>query len=451
MLGFFVAYWVISPFFSQQTPFSANKAPQSLYTIATVRQNERLFLQPFCSTMNLHEYQAKALLAGFKVPVATGLTITHPAQAADDQLPPSANGKWVLKAQIHSGARGKAGGVLVAQSPEDIREKAAQLLGKTLVTHQTGPAGLPVHQVLIEPASDIARELYLAVTIDRQAQRMVVIASQHGGMDIEQVSAEHPEAIFRLSINPTVGLMGYQARRLGFALGLADAALKQFPAVLRGVTEAFIRHDADLIEINPLAITAEGDLLAVDAKIALDGNAAYRQKALFAARDVTQEDPTEVAAQASGLNYISLSGEIACMVNGAGLAMATMDLIQSAGGSPANFLDVGGGTSTEKVAAAFKLILANPRVTAILVNIFGGIVRCDLIANGIIAAAQEVGLTLPTVVRLEGTNAAEGRRLLAQSGLNLIAENDLAAAAARVVRLSHESKTAAAQTNKAGL
>ena len=387
--------------------------------------------------MNLHEYQAKALLAGFSVPVATGLVINHPAQAADDQLPPSDDQRWVLKAQIHSGARGKAGGVLIADSPDDVRAKAAELLGKTLVTHQTGPTGLPVHQLLIEPASSITQELYLAMTIDRQLQRVVVIASQHGGMDIEQVSAEHPDAIFRLYINPTVGLMGYQARRLGFALGLSDTALKQFPSLLRGVYDAFIKNDADLVEINPLAITADNTLLAVDAKIAIDGNAAYRQKTLFAARDVTQEDPTEVAAQASGLNYISLTGEIACMVNGAGLAMATMDLIQSAGGSPANFLDVGGGTSTEKVAAAFKLILANPRVKAILVNIFGGIVRCDLIANGIIAAAHEVGLTLPTVVRLEGTNAAEGRRLLAESGLNLIAENDLAAAAARVVALSN--------------
>lgn len=387
--------------------------------------------------MNLHEYQAKALLAGFHVPVATGLVINHPAQAADDQLPPSDDQRWVLKAQIHSGARGKAGGVLLADSPDDVRAKAVELLGKTLVTHQTGPTGLPVHQLLIEPASSISQELYLAMTIDRQLQRVVVIASRYGGMDIEQVSAEHPDAIFRLYINPTVGLMGYQARRLGFALGLSDSALKQFPALLRGVYDAFIKNDADLIEINPLAVTADNTLLAVDAKIAIDGNAAYRQKALFATRDVTQEDPTEVAAQASGLNYISLTGEIACMVNGAGLAMATMDLIQSAGGSPANFLDVGGGTSTEKVAAAFKLILANPRVKAILVNIFGGIVRCDLIANGIIAAAHEVGLTLPTVVRLEGTNAAEGRRLLAESGLNLIAENDLAAAAARVVALSH--------------
>lgn len=387
--------------------------------------------------MNLHEYQAKALLAGFSVPVATGLVINHPAQAADDQLPPSDDQRWVLKAQIHSGARGKAGGVLLADSPDDVRAKAAELLGKTLVTHQTGPTGLPVHQLLIEPASSITQELYLAMTIDRQLQRVVVIASRHGGMDIEQVSAEHPDAIFRLHINPTVGLMGYQARRLGFALGLNDSSLKQFPSLLRGVYDAFIKNDADLIEINPLAVTADNTLLAVDAKIAIDGNAAYRQKTLFAARDVTQEDPTEVAAQASGLNYISLTGEIACMVNGAGLAMATMDLIQSAGGSPANFLDVGGGTSTEKVAAAFKLILANPRVKAILVNIFGGIVRCDLIANGIIAAAHEVGLTLPTVVRLEGTNAAEGRRLLAESGLNLIAENDLAAAAARVVALSN--------------
>ena len=386
--------------------------------------------------MNLHEHQAKTLLAGFHVPVAPGLVINHPAQAADDQLPASDDGRWVIKAQIHSGARGKAGGVRLAQSPDEVRTIAAELIGQTLITHQTGPAGLPVHQLLIEPASDIARELYVALTVDRHAQRIVLIASRHGGMDIEQVAADHPESILRLTINPTVGLMGYQARQIGFALGLEDVAFKQLPALLRGLYDAFIRHDADLIEINPLAVTQAGSLLAVDAKIAIDGNAAYRQKALFSAKDVTQEDPTEVAAQASGLNYISLTGDIACMVNGAGLAMATMDLIQSAGGSPANFLDVGGGTSTEKVAAAFKLILANPRVTAILVNIFGGIVRCDLIAQGIISAAREVGLSLPTVVRLEGTNAAEGRQLLAESGLHLVAEHDLATAAARVVALS---------------
>ena len=386
--------------------------------------------------MNLHEHQAKTLLAGFHVPVAPGLVINHPAQAADDQLPASDDGRWVIKAQIHSGARGKAGGVRLAQSPDEVRAIAAELIGQTLITHQTGPAGLPVHQLLIEPASDIARELYVALTVDRHAQRIVLIASRHGGMDIEQVAADHPESILRLTINPTVGLMGYQARQIGFALGLEDVAFKQLPALLRGLYDAFIRHDADLIEINPLAVTQAGSLLAVDAKIAIDGNAAYRQKALFSAKDVTQEDPTEVAAQASGLNYISLTGDIACMVNGAGLAMATMDLIQSAGGSPANFLDVGGGTSTEKVAAAFKLILANPRVTAILVNIFGGIVRCDLIAQGIISAAREVGLSLPTVVRLEGTNAAEGRQLLAESGLHLVAEHDLATAAARVVALS---------------
>ena len=386
--------------------------------------------------MNLHEYQAKALLAGFNVPVAPGLVINHPAQAADDQLPASDEGRWVIKAQIHSGARGKAGGVRVAGSPEEVRTMAAELLGRTLVTQQTGAAGLPVHQLLIEPTAAIARELYLALTLDRHAQRIVVIASRHGGMDIEQVAEQHPASILRVHINPTVGLMAYQARQIGFALGLDEVALKAFPALLRGLYDAFLRHDADLIEINPLAVTDRGSLLAVDAKIAIDGNAAFRQKTLFAAKDVTQEDPTEVAAQASGLNYISLTGDIACMVNGAGLAMATMDLIQSAGGSPANFLDVGGGTSTEKVAAAFKLILANPRVTAILVNIFGGIVRCDLIAHGIIAAAREVGLSLPTVVRLEGTNAEEGRRLLAESGLNLVAEHDLAAAAARVVTLS---------------
>ncbi|ANJ67204.1 succinate--CoA ligase subunit beta [Halothiobacillus diazotrophicus] len=387
--------------------------------------------------MNLHEYQAKALLARFSVPVSPGLVVAQSIEAAPERLPASQDGRWVVKAQIHSGARGKAGGIALADTPEGVQAEAAKLLGRTLVTAQTGGAGLPVHQVLIEPAVAIARELYLAMTIDRQSQRVVVIASAQGGMDIEEVSEKDPNAILRLQINPTVGLMAYQARQLAFALGLTNSAFKQFPALLRGLYDAFIAEDADLIEINPLAVTQEHQLLAVDAKVTIDSNAAYRQKALFDQRDLTQEDPTEVAARSSGLNYISLTGEIACMVNGAGLAMATMDLIQSAGGQPANFLDVGGGTSTEKVAAAFKLILANPRVRAILVNIFGGIVRCDLIATGIITAAKEVGLTIPTVVRLEGTNAAEGRQMLAESGLSLIAENDLASAAARVVALSN--------------
>lgn len=387
--------------------------------------------------MNLHEYQAKALLARFAVPVSPGLVVNQSVEAAPERLPASQDGRWVVKAQIHSGARGKAGGISLADSPEAVQTQAAKLLGRTLITAQTGSTGLPVHQVLIEPAVAIARELYLAMTIDRQSQRVVVIASAEGGMDIEEVSEKNPGAILRLQVNPTVGLMAYQARQLAFALGLTNSAFKQFPALLRGMYDAFIAEDADLIEINPLAVTQENHLLAVDAKITIDSNAAYRQKALFDQRDLTQEDPTEVAARSSGLNYISLTGEIACMVNGAGLAMATMDLIQSAGGQPANFLDVGGGTSTEKVAAAFKLILANPRVRAILVNIFGGIVRCDLIATGIITAAKEVGLTIPTVVRLEGTNAAEGRQMLADSGLGLIAENDLAKAAARVVALSN--------------
>jgi succinyl-CoA synthetase beta subunit len=387
--------------------------------------------------MNLHEYQAKALLARFAVPVSPGLVVNQSVEAAPERLPASQDGRWVVKAQIHSGARGKAGGISLADSPEAVQTQAAKLLGRTLITAQTGSTGLPVHQVLIEPAVAIARELYLAMTIDRQSQRVVVIASAEGGMDIEEVSEKNPGAILRLQVNPTVGLMAYQARQLAFALGLTNSAFKQFPALLRGMYDAFIAEDADLIEINPLAVTQENHLLAVDAKITIDSNAAYRQKALFDQRDLTQEDPTEVAARSSGLNYISLTGEIACMVNGAGLAMATMDLIQSAGGQPANFLDVGGGTSTEKVAAAFKLILANPRVRAILVNIFGGIVRCDLIATGIITAAKEVGLTIPTVVRLEGTNAAEGRQMLADSGLGLIAENDLAKAAERVVALSN--------------
>jgi len=386
--------------------------------------------------MNLHEFQAKNLLGRFGVPVGDGTLISQHGDLADLALPASPEGRWVAKAQLHSGARGKAGGVRLVSSRDELTAFVREVLGSRLITHQTGPEGLPVHDILIEPALDIAHELYLAITVDRLTQRVTVIASAQGGVDIEQVSAESPEAIHKIGINPVTGLMPYQARQLAFALDLDPALLKQFVPALQGLYRCFVESDASLIEVNPLVVTRQGKLMAADAKVALDDNALYRHADLGALRDVRQENPVDVAAAEHGLNYISLDGDIACMVNGAGLAMATMDLIKQAGGEPANFLDVGGGTSAAKVAAAFKLILGNPNVKAILVNIFGGIVRCDLIAQGLIDAAREVSLDLPTVVRLEGTNADLGREMLANSGLNLVAEHDLAAAADRVVALS---------------
>jgi len=388
--------------------------------------------------MNLHEFQAKDLLGRFGVPVTQGALISQPDDIPAMAWPEATASRWVAKAQLHSGARGKAGGVRLISSEAELEAFVRDMLGRNLVTIQTGPEGLPVSGVLVEPAIDIAQELYLAIMVDRTSQRVTVIASAQGGMDIEQVSAESPEAIHRVAINPVCGLMPYQARQLAFALGLSPTLLKQFVPALQSLYRCFVTSDASLIEINPLVVTEQQSLIAADAKIVLDDNALYRQRQLAEWRDASQENPADVAAAEHGLNYVSLDGDIACMVNGAGLAMATMDLIKQAGGEPANFLDVGGGTSAAKVAAAFKLILANPRVKAILVNIFGGIVRCDLIAQGLIDAAREVSLELPTVVRLEGTNAELGRQMLAESGLNLVAEHDLATAARRVVQLSAE-------------
>ena len=384
--------------------------------------------------MNLHEYQAKALLSEHGVTVPSGLVIT-PDTVTDQpiELPDSPGGKWVVKAQVHSGARGKVGGVVLTDSEAEVVEAARGLLGSRLVTTQSGPEGLPVERVLVEPGADIRREFYLAMAVDRERQRVVLIASSQGGMDIETVAAESPEAIQRVVINPTVGLQAYQARELAFALELSGGQIRDFVVLASRAYEAFIRSDASLVEINPLAELGDGSLSVLDAKVALDDTAAYRHKALWEHRDVNQEDAAEREAIEHGLNYVSLDGDIACMVNGAGLAMATMDLIKHAGGRPANFLDVGGGTSAAKVTEAFKLILRNPRVEAILVNIFGGIVRCDLIAEGIIEAAREVALEVPTVVRLAGTNAEIGRQMLSESGLNLIAEDDLATAAESAV------------------
>jgi succinyl-CoA synthetase beta subunit len=398
--------------------------------------------------MNLHEYQAKTLLSEHGVPVPSGVVISRPVDRLDsdrlDSLPDSPGGSWVVKAQVHSGARGKAGGVVLARNEAEVDEAVHKLLGTRLVTKQSGPDGLPVESVLVEPGADIRREFYLAMAVDRERQRVVLIASARGGMDIETVAAESPDAIEQFAINPTVGLQAYQARQAGFAIGLAAEQMRDFVALTTRAYRAFVDSDASLLEINPLAELADGALAVIDAKMALDDNAMYRHKTLRSERDVQQEDPAERAAIEHGLNYVSLDGNIACMVNGAGLAMATMDLIEHAGGRPANFLDVGGGTSAAKVTEAFKLILRNPRVEAILVNIFGGIVRCDLIAEGIIEAAREVVLEVPTVVRLAGTNAELGRRMLSESGLKLVAEDDLARAAASVVALAKQPRGAEA-------
>lgn len=382
--------------------------------------------------MNLHEFQAKQLFTKYGIVTPQGQAVTNGAQArqAAEQL---GGDRWVVKAQVHTGGRGKAGGVKVVDSLDSVADAAYGMLGQNLVTHQTTAEGLPIHQVLVEQPSDIQRELYLAVLVDRVTQRVVFMVSAQGGMDIETVAEQTPEAILNLYVDPVVGLQPYQCRRAGFFLGLKDTAFKQLQTVMQGLYRLFTENDVSLVEINPLVVTGQNELLAVDAKLNLDDNALFRHAELAAMFDPTQEDEAEVVAQKYGLNYISLDGEVACMVNGAGLAMATMDLIQSQGGQPANFLDVGGGTTAERVAEAFKLILLDKKVKSILVNIFGGIVRCDLIAEGIIQAAKDVGLSLPVIVRLEGTNANKGRELLANSGMSLHVAQDLTDAAKQAV------------------
>ena len=382
--------------------------------------------------MNLHEFQAKQLFSRYGIPTPQGQVVTSGSQArqAAEQL----GGKlWVVKAQVHSGGRGKAGGVRIIDTLDGVADAAYDLLGQRLVTHQTLRQGLPINQVLVEQPSDIQRELYLAVLVDRVSQRIVFMVSAQGGMDIETVAETDPEAILNLFINPIVGLQTYQCRRAGFFLGLTGDAFKQLQKVMQGLYQLFTENDVNLVEVNPLVVTGQNELLAVDAKLNLDDNAMFRHAELAAMFDSAQEDEAEVVAQQHGLNYIALEGEVACMVNGAGLAMATMDLIQQQGGQPANFLDVGGGTTADRVAHAFKLILSDANVKSILVNIFGGIVRCDLIAEGIIQAAKEVGLTLPVIVRLEGTNAELGRELLTQSGMTISVAQDLTDAARQAV------------------
>ncbi len=382
--------------------------------------------------MNLHEYQAKEVFASYGVPVPEGQVARTPEEAAA-AVEALGGELWVVKAQVHAGGRGKAGGVKLVRSGSEAADAAKGMLGDRLVTKQTGEEGLPINLVYVETGSKIERELYLSLVVDRGAQRVAIMASSEGGMDIEEVAEKTPEKILQIAVNPAAGLFPWQARKLGFGLGLTGEQVKKFTRVLDGLYRMFVERDLSLVEINPLIVTAQGDIKALDGKINVDGSALFRQQALVDYRDTSQEDEAELKASEHDLNYVSLDGNIACMVNGAGLAMATMDLIKLHGGNPANFLDVGGGATAERVAAAFKLILANDRVEAILVNIFGGIVRCDLIAEGIITAVKEVGVSLPVVVRLEGTNVEQGRKLLADSGLAITAAADLTDAARKAV------------------
>jgi succinyl-CoA synthetase beta subunit len=383
--------------------------------------------------MNLHEFQAKELLAGSGIAVPRGIAVesVEAALAASKELGGEA---WVVKAQIHAGGRGKAGGVRLAKSAEEVMKASEALLGTRLVTRQNAPDGQPVNKVLIEETLPIARELYLSMLVDREAEKVAVVASASGGMEIEEVAAVTPERILREHCDPLWGLMPYQARNLAFGLGMAGDQVGDFVWLTQMLHRLFMEKDLSLLEINPLVVTAEGRLVPLDCKMTVEDNALYRQKPLAGYRDESQVDVKEAAAHEAGVNYIALAGNIGCMVNGAGLAMATMDLIKLSGGEPANFLDVGGGATAETVARGFKIILLDPNVKAILVNIFGGIVRCDLIAEGIIQAVKDVHVGVPVVVRLEGTNVEQGRRLLAESGLAIISASDLNDAAERAVK-----------------
>lgn len=389
--------------------------------------------------MNLHEYQAKQLLSDYGLPVSKGevaASVEEALRIANKMALP----RWVVKAQVHAGGRGKAGGVKLVSTKDELTEAARSMLGKHLVTYQTTAEGQPVHQVLIEEPADIERELYLGAVIDRSKQRVVFMASTEGGVEIEKVAEKTPEKILTTVIDPLVGALPYQGRELGFALGLKGDQIKQFANLLVGLSKMFNECDLSLLEINPLVVTKQGNLLCLDAKINIDDNALYRQPKLRVLRDASQEDERENRARDWELNYIALDGDIGCMVNGAGLAMATMDMIKLCGGNPANFLDVGGGATKERVAEAFKIILSDKKVKAILINIFGGIVRCDLIAEGIIGAVSEVGTKLPVVVRLEGNNAELGLKMLGESGLNIIAAKGFADAAKKVVEAAKKVK-----------
>ena len=382
--------------------------------------------------MNLHEYQSKALFSEYGIPVPPGEVASSPEEAVEAAR--RLGGElWVVKAQAHTGGRGKAGGVKLARNLEEVEAAAREIIGMRIVTRQTGPAGLPVHKVLVEQGSDIERELYLGALLERARSRITFMASRAGGMDIEEVAAETPERILTTVVDPAAGLQPFQGRYLGFGLGLEGAQLKVFGRMLSALYRLYLERDLSLVEINPLIVTSGGELLALDAKLNIDDSALYRQPAIREMRDLSQEDPREAEAAEHGLNFISLDGDIGCMVNGAGLAMATMDLVKLEGGEPANFLDVGGGTTAERVTEAFKLILSDDKVRAVLVNIFGGIVRCDLIAEGIIAAARSIEIEVPVVVRLQGTNHERGLAMLAESGLNFITEEDFSEAARKAV------------------
>ncbi|MGD0023639.1 MAG: ADP-forming succinate--CoA ligase subunit beta [Xanthobacteraceae bacterium] len=383
--------------------------------------------------MNIHEYQAKAVLRGFSVPVPRGIpafSVEEAVKAAGDLGGPV----WVVKAQIHAGGRGKAGGVKVVKSVADVKREAERLLGSTLVTHQTGPHGKEVRRLYIEEGSTIDREYYLSALIDRTTSRVAFVASTEGGMDIEEVARTQPEKILSFSVDPATGFMPHYARRVAGALGFGREVAKQAENILPKLYQAFLAKDMSLLEINPLVVTQAGELVCLDAKIGFDDNALYRHPDIAALRDLTEEDAKEIEASRYDLNYIALDGTIGCMVNGAGLAMATMDIIKLYGEMPANFLDVGGGATTEKVTAAFKIITSDPNVKGILVNIFGGIMRCDIIAEGVVAAVKEVGLRVPLVVRLEGTHVELGKEIIAKSNLDVTSADDLDDAAQKIVK-----------------
>ncbi len=383
--------------------------------------------------MNIHEYQAKGLLAKYGVAVPKGGV----AYTVDDAVKVAAElggPVWVVKAQIHAGGRGKGGGVKVVKSIDDVRAAAEAMIGMTLITHQTGPEGKEVKRVYVEDGSDIARELYLSAVVDRGSSRIAIMASTEGGMDIEEVAAKTPEKILTVIIDPATGIQGHHARRIAFALGLEGDQVKNGVKFVSALYKAFVESDASLVEVNPLVVTKAGDVIALDAKMNFDDNALYRHKDIEELRDVDEEDPAEVEAAKHDLSYIKLDGNIGCMVNGAGLAMSTMDIIKLYGGDPANFLDVGGGATKERVTEAFKIILSDSNVEGILVNIFGGIMRCDVIAEGVVAAAREVSLNVPLVVRLAGTNVDLGQKILADSGLPIISAGDLGEGAEKIVK-----------------
>jgi len=388
--------------------------------------------------MNIHEYQAKGLLAKFGVGVLSG-QVAYTADEAVEAAKKLGGKVWVVKAQIHAGGRGKGGGVKVVKSMDDVRDTAKRMIGMTLVTHQTGPKGKLVKRIYVESGCDIQRELYLGMLVDRATSRITIMASTEGGVEIEKVAAEHPEKIIKVAIDPATGIQPFHARKIAFGLGLEGNQVSSCVKFVIAMYKAFLELDCSIVEINPLVVTGAGDVIALDAKMNFDDNALYRHKDVEEMRDEDEEDPAELEAGKHNLNYIKLDGNIGCMVNGAGLAMATMDIIKLYGGTPANFLDVGGGATKERVTTAFKIILSDANVEGILVNIFGGIMRCDVIAEGVVAAAKEVSLHVPLVVRLEGTNVELGKKILAQSGLPILSADNLADAAEKIVKAVKEA------------